>query len=87
MTLHRPEPLVEVRELLDAMPNLDPLLCDELAELGRHLLAVARSAQDGQLPGSIERQIERSQTDKKTKPLQVGGRVAPIPVRLPRRRR
>jgi len=87
MMLEHPEPLVEVRELVDAMPNLDPLPCDELAELGGHPLAVAGGAQDGKLPRSIERQIERSQTDKKTKPLHVGRRVAPIPVRLPRRRR
>ena len=44
MTLKRPEPLVEVRKLLNAMPNLDPLPCDELAELGGHLLAVAGGA-------------------------------------------
>ena len=87
MTLQRPKPAVEVRKLLDAMPDRDPLLCDELAELGRNPLAVTRGAQDGQLTRSTERQVERSQTDKKTKPLQVRRRVAPIPVRLPRRRR
>lgn len=87
MTLERPEPLVEMPKLLDATSDLDPLLGDELAELGRHPFAVAGGAQDGQLPRSIERQIERSQTDKKAKPLEVGRRIAPIPVRLPRRRR
>ena len=83
MTLERPKTAVKVRKLLDAVPNLDPLLCDELAEFGRNPLAVARGAQDGQLARSIERQIKRSQTDKKTKSFQVGRRVAPIPVRLP----
>ena len=66
MTLQRSKPAVEVRKLLDAMPDLDPLLCDEIAELGRHALAVTRGAQDGQLPRSIERQVERSQADKDT---------------------
>ena len=87
MPLQRRETLVEMREGVDAMPDLGTLRGDDVAELVGHPLTVARRAQDGQLSSSIEWQVERTKSDEELKPLRVGRRVVAIAVRRAGRRR
>ena len=49
MPLQRQEPPVEVREVVDPVPDLIALSADEVAQLAGDTIAVASRAQDGQL--------------------------------------
>ena len=85
MPLQRPKAVVEMRKLIDTAPDLGALSRDEVAQLGGYPFAIAGGAQDGQLPSSIERQVQRAQAHQEPKPLHVGRRVASISVRRTRR--
>lgn len=58
MPLQGPEAAVEMRELIDSVPDLGALAGDDVAQLAGDPFAMARGTQDGELARPFERQVE-----------------------------
>lgn len=87
MPLEGSESRVEMREVVHTAPDLGTLPGNEVTQLDRHLLAVACGAENGELTGSIEREVERAKPDQEPESLLVGRRVLAVAVRSTRWRR
>ena len=81
MPLECGKAFVEMTELPSTTPNLGALLCDQVAELGRHPLAMAGRAQHRQVADPFQREVQRPEPDYEPQPLSVGRRVIAITVR------